>query len=115
MNSNIICVQIEKLGASTLITKKINPLVLFLLQLSDLSSAPIPLPDEGERRGSGGQDDSCCPKSLRLATPTRWRSKRVKFAYFLARARIVSKGLMVRLEMCQWVHFFVILAIKQIL
>jgi hypothetical protein len=70
---------------------------VYLFQLSDLSSAPIPLPDEVER---SGQDDSCCPKSLRLATPTRWRSKRVKFAYFLARARIVSKGLMVRLEIC---------------
>ena len=66
--------------------------------MSDLSSAPIPLPDEVERRGPNGRDDSCCPKSLRLATPTRWRSKRVKFAYFLARARIVSKGLMVRGE-----------------
>ena len=69
---------------------------IHFLQLSDLSSAPIPLPDEIERRGPNAQDDSCCPKSLRLATPTRWRSKRVKFAYFLARARIVSKGLMVR-------------------
>ena len=67
-------------------------------QLSDLSSQPLPdsssIPDS-----PGGRGSNPCPSSVVLTTSKKWRSKRVKFFYFLARVRPVSRALMVRMYM----------------
>ena len=68
-------------------------------QLSDLSSTTVPVPKNvGETHSHSSS--SCrprCPSSLhQVTTPMQWHSKRIKFIYFLARTRIVSRLMMVR-------------------
>jgi len=64
------------------------------LELTDLGSAAVAIQ---QAAGEGALDPPPrpCPSSLQMITPLRWNSKRVKFAYFLANARIASRAFMV--------------------
>ena len=87
---------------SYLVCNKFISFWLFLCspqQLSDLSSTTVPVPASvGETHSHSSS--SCrprCPSSFhQVTTPMRWHSKRIKFIYFLARTRIVSRLMMVR-------------------